>query len=171
MNASTPRPGLNARLARTPFGYAYSAAGGSGGNYPHPFKARLGPAGITLSRGLIISQLSFEPTINKVPISGDANGKIPSLALDPSVAVNGLSFACVEVTPNADGTLDVTSPVQIVHRAQPTSNEATTGRQPLCLVIWNGKNPAGLLQITFFNLRYFRSAPSATQGLPKHFFL
>lgn len=155
--------------------------------FRHPFYPRLGPAGITFSKGLVSG---IEPVIlgaatssggvpdAGVPISGMVNGAQgiqPTLKLDPSVVSDGdyRSWACVEVTPGPSGVSDAKTVVQVVHRGTAFLNSPTTGRQPLCLITWQNGVPAQVFHVTYFNLTCVVSTvPTGTgAGVVTFFFL
>jgi hypothetical protein len=111
-----------------------------------------------------------------VPMSGDpSSGRAqPALPLDPSVADPATleSWACLEVTPKSNGTLDNTCLIQIVHRNSPFSTNPLIGRQPLALILWTAnQKPGQIFDQTWFNLRYYRTTPAPGAGVAQHFFL
>lgn len=177
--ALQPRPGANALLSQTPYGYVISGKPQSG-RFAHPFKSSLqgGKVGfVRVAKGLVDI---FEPVIRvdgkKVPLSGDATHLTPVLKLTPldgEARSDGSveTWVCVEVTPDEDGAVSKESLIEVVHRDSPKSNDPDVGRHPLALILWAKKEPRKLFQITYFNLRYYRTNPPEGAGIPHHFFL
>ena len=161
--------GTGIRLTESELGTVISAEDG-GASFSHPFTPALSGTGIYFSKGLVNG---VEPVINGVPISGDAVKGQPLLALEVAQmdAVTLSSWACVEVTPKTDGSLDPKAPPVVVHRNTPVSNDPALGRHPLALVLWQNGAPARVFEVTYFNLRYYRTTPAPGQGLARHFFL
>lgn len=186
--APRPQPGVNSRLASTPFGFVISGAPSGGASFAHPWQpALVGRDGVRLAKGVILSDglnAGYEPTITEagkvLPISGDAAKKLPqpTLRLDRAVANDQLeSWICVEVTPLKDGKLSDAKGalakgvlIEVVHRDAPTLRGKDTGRHPLALVTWSTKGPARIWPITFFNLRYHRTTPAPGRGAAQHLF-
>ena len=81
------------------------------------------------------------------------------------------SWACVEVAPRADGTLDPRVPPTVAHRNAPTSTDPAVGRHPLALILWQAGTPSRVFEVTYFNLRYVRTTPGPGRGVAQHFFL
>ncbi len=171
MDSNQIRPGPNTLIVETPMGFAVGAPSNRG-SFRHPFRGVLSKGGIRFSKGIVMGLFPHEPTIGRVPISGDDQNAAPVLRLEASVLASGSfeSWACVEVTPNADGTDDAKTLVEVVHRSAPNFTTGPTGRHPLCLIIWKNGNPVRLFDIAYFNLRYFRTTPTAGHGLPRHLF-
>jgi hypothetical protein len=173
MSESQLKPGPGTRIVQTPMGDLLGAPTRTG-NFKHPFRAALANGVLQFSKGIVFGSIPHEPTINKVPISGDANNPAPSLRLDPSVfngqGWNDATWACIEITPNADGSTDKKTMVEVVHRGEPTSANPKVGRQPLCMILWAANRPARILDIVYFNLRYYRTTPAPGHGIPRHFF-
>lgn len=158
-----PMPGVGTRLTFSALGYSYSAGAGAGGRYLHPFKPALGGREVSLARGLVDV---FEPVIGTEPISTGAR-----LKLDPKVAnERGESWVCVEVTPNADGLLDETSRVEIVHTATVRSFDPAIGREALALILWRSGRPWLAHAVVMFNLKYERVLPPPGGGPVRHLF-
>lgn len=184
--SARPQPGVNSLLASTPFGFVISGAQTGGASFAHPWKPSLvGRDGVRLAKGVVLSDglsAGYEPTITEggktVPISGDAVKKIPqpTLRLDPAVATaQRESWICLEVTPARDGTLADKSgalaqgvKIEVVHRNAPTLTGKATGRHPLAIIVWSAAGPSRIWPITFFHLRYRRTAPG--QGAAQHLF-
>ena len=171
--ATTPplRPGANVLLGRNPLGvWVQGPSGGSG--FSHPFTVMASGSGVRVSKGLVIANITAEPCIDKVPISGNTTTRQPVLNLDDS-AVDDLnqSWVCVEVTPNADGKLDATPikpQVVVVQRKYPLTLTGKFGRMPLALLL-RKNNTWQVYQIAYFNFRY--EAVNPASGPRKHFFL
>ena len=163
--------GRGIQLMDTPQGTAVSAANGAG-NFAHPFAAALSGSTMTFSKGLLNG---LEPVIGGTPVSGnpDDGTPAPALTLDPAQMDGATlqSWACVEVSPKADGTLDPAVPPVVVHRSTPTSTNPALGRHPLALILWQAGRPSRVFEVTYFNLRYVRTTPGAGRGLAQHFFL
>ncbi len=165
------RPGNGLLMGRNPLGSWIEGPTG-GGNFSHPFTVSAPGSVARVSYGLILSTVAVEPRIGSVKISGEANTLQPVLRLSET-AVNhlGESWVCVEVTPDADGKLDVEnkkSTVEVVQREVPLVIEGKTGRHPLALLVRTN----GLWQVfavTMFHLRYETSLSS--DGTRKHYFL
>jgi hypothetical protein len=161
--------GMGIQLTDTPMGTTISAEGGNGA-FSHPFTAALSGSTMTFSKGLVSN---IEPLIGGTPISGDAAGGVPQPELELEAAQMDAgtlqSWACVEVTPKADGTLDPKTPPVVAHRDVPVSTDPALGRHPLALILWAGGVPSRMFQVTYFNLRYYRTTPG--QGVAQHFFL
>jgi hypothetical protein len=184
-----PQPGVNSRLASTPFGFVISGVPSGGASFSHPWSPSLvGKDGARLSKGIVIGDnlnAGYEPTIttggSAVPISGNAAKGIPqpTLRLDRTVANANLeSWICLEVTPAANGTLaDTTGAlakgvvIAVVHRNAPTLTGQATGRLPLALVAWSANSgPSRIWPVQFFNVRYHRTTPAPGQGSAQHLF-
>ena len=168
------RPGPGTLITKTPFGFSISGRS-RGANFHHPFTPFLvtdTKPGIKFSRGIVTGDVSVEPKIGDVPISGDAKHAQPTLFLDVNDidAKTQQSWACVEVTPNDAGHLDKDSKVVIVHRNSPISADEAVGRHPLALILWSNGKPGRVFELTFFNLKYVRT--SGTGNTRKtHYFL
>ena len=165
------QPGANMSMGRNPLGFWFNGPVASV-DFSHPFTIQPGAGGIRVSKGLILADISVEPLIRSVPISGDDKQAAPVLKLDPSLVNDSKeSWVCVEVTPNADGKLDPAgkaSKVEVVQRDFPILTEGVTGRAPLALISFQKVSPQ-FFQIAMFHLRYVTSQPA--QGPRKHFFL
>jgi hypothetical protein len=175
------RLGVNTLGGQTPLGF-YVSGKSSAGNFSHPFRPALGANFITFSKGLVDG---FEPVIsegaNKVPISGyEKHPASPRLSLDAKDinTVTQESWACVEVTPTEDGEiadakgqLAAGVKIEVLHRSSPTAGpNDKAGRHPLALILWNDGRPMKVFEITFFNLRYFRTSPAPGGGPQRHYF-
>jgi len=155
-------------------GFAVAASGG-GGNFQHPFKTTFTSDGMLFAAGVVNGLMPvIKVNGTPVPIIGDSKHAQPLLKLDSKAIDRATlqSWACIEVTPNADGSLDAKSLIEIVHRDSPFSNVATVGRQPVALILWTAAlKPGRVFPQLWFNLRYYRTNPPAGGGAPKHFFL
>lgn len=164
-------PGTGVQLTDTPLGTAISASAAAA-SFSHPFTPALSGNVLTFSKGLVNN---VEPEIGGTRISGDAGSGTPA----PGLVLDGAemdaktlqSWACVEVAPRADGTLDPEVAPVVAHRSAPTSADPALGRHPLVLILWQAGAPSRAVEVTYFNLRYVRRTPGAGQGLAQHFFL
>lgn len=156
--------GTGIRLTETAMGTTISAEGGTA-SFAHPFTPALSGSSMTFSRGLVNG---MEPVISGAPISEG-----PALALEVAQmdVKTQQSWACVEVSPREDGTLDPRVPPVVAHRNAPTSTDPALGRHPLALILWQAGTPSRAFEMTYFNLRYVRTNPVAGQGVAQHFFL
>ncbi len=165
-----PMPGTGLRLSVNQLGLSLAAAA-QGASYPHPFRPMLVPAGVSLQRGLVENR---EPTINGVPIGGDAaqGTRPPVLKLDVAdVNDNGESWVCVELTLDEKGEVPETdAKVVITHTKQPRSLDVRLARGPLVMLLWRDRRPVDALAIVHFNLRYARVLPPAGAGGVRHVF-
>jgi hypothetical protein len=165
------RAGANVRMGRNSLG-VWMSGRSSGGIFSHPFTVNVAGNNARVSKGIVLGDISVEPLIGKVPVSGDAKHAQPVLRLDASLVDEiGQSWVCVEVTPDADGKLDPDgkkSKVVAVQRAWPMVMEGETGRAPLALLVLKG-NRWEVHQVAMFNLRYITS--KAEGGKRRHFFL
>jgi hypothetical protein len=185
--SSRPQPGVNSRLASTPFGFVISGSPSGGSSFAHPWRpALVGKDGVRLAKGVVIGDVAegYEPTITEggraTPISGDPAKRLgpPTLRLDRAVATKALeSWVCLEVTPTKEGKLaDATGAradgvtIEVVHRNAPTLFGQATGRHPLALIVWSTSGPARIYPVTFFNLRYHRTTPAPGKGSAQHLF-
>ena len=165
------RPGANVLMGSNPLGvWVQGPSGGSG--FSHPFTVSASGTGARISKGLVIANISVEPVIGEVPISGNTTHRQPVLKLDPSLTDDlNQSWVCVEVTPNADGKLDAkpkTPQALVVQRSSPVALTGPKGRMPLALLL--RKNDTWqVYQIAFFHFRY--EAVNPATGPRKHFFL
>lgn len=163
------RPGANVRMGRNPLGFWVQGAGG-GGDFRHPFPVAVGGGVARVGFGLILANISVEPRIGSVPVSGDDTHPQPTLTLDASlVDASNQSWVCVEVTPENTGRLDEKKPgVVVVQRAHPIVDTGETGRAPLAMLRW--KNKAWVVhEIAMFHLRY--ETMKTAEGVRRHYFL
>lgn len=173
---SPVRPGSNSLITRTPFGTVINGRPHASA-FGHPFQPFLSGTSIRFSAGYVNSE--FVPIIRtkegkNVPMTGDDKNAAPALDLDPKIVNQTLqqSWACLEVTPNNDGSLDKKSLVQIVHRNAPTSVDPKVGRQALALITWANNVPQRVYAQIWFNLKYARTTPQTVgNGIPRHLFL
>lgn len=153
-------------------GVAVSVTPGGGG-FSHPWRPALGQKSLQLSLGLLNGFTPMITTADGVVSMDPGKGPAPALELkakdiDPDTQQ---SWACLEVTANADGSVDKHSLVVIVHRSSPTSIDPKTGRQPLALILWQKGAPVRCLPQCWFNLKYYRVDPPPGGGIVKHLFL
>lgn len=166
------RPGANVLMGRNPLGFWMGGPGGGGADFRHPFTVYVVGGRVRVSRGLVLANIAMEPEIGNAPIGGDATHAQPSLKLDVSLVDDlNQSWVCVEVTPDADGKLDVkgkTSKVVAVQRDHPIAMTGPTGRAPLAMLL---RKAGGwqVLQIAMFHFRYETVQPA--NGPRRHFFL
>lgn len=165
------RVGTGMRMGQNPLGSWVEGPGG-GSDFTHRFLVTASGAKARVSFGLVLANISVEPLIGSVPISGGDSRRQPTLRLSPSL-VNSKdeSWVCVEVTPDSEGKLDVkseTSKVEVVQRDEPFLTEGNTGRAPLALLVYK-KARWQVFQIALFHYRYQTSHPAG--GFRKHFFL
>lgn len=153
-------------LGSTPFGF-YVANANAGQRFDHPFRPALSAGGLRFRPGRVEG---YEPTIEGVPISG-SGGKLPPLLGLKTKVYNGSqeSWACVEVTPNVDGTVNEKSKIEVVHCKTPFLDRGLVGRFPLALIVWRGELPILVLPQVFFNLRYSCQLGATPSG-KRHFF-
>jgi hypothetical protein len=167
------RVGVNVQMGQNPLGMWVQGPSG-GGDFRHPFPVTVSGSSARVGHGLIIANVSVEPLIGRVPVSGDARRPQPRLKLSREmVNSRGESWVCVEVTPDADGNLDEegeASTVEVVQRESPLVTEGTTGRAPLALLVLR-KELWQVHQIAMFHYRYETSLPTAEGARRKHFFL
>ncbi len=172
----TMRPGANLLMGRNALGTWFTATGGSG-DFSHPFTVSVSGEKCRVSPGLVVADVSVEPMIGKVPLSGGEKTKPPVLDLDPGLTNDqGESWVCVEVTPNKEGKLggekgeaDTTVKVEVVQRDAPTLMGGKTGRTPLAILRYkSAKSRPEVFQIAFFHLRY---QSGGTAEKRRHFFL
>jgi len=138
--------GPGTRVVKTGMGFAVGAASTGGGSFKHPWRPFLTISGIKFDAGVVNGLTPVIATGDgSIPMSGDpaAGQTQPTLPLDASVADPATleSWACLEVTPKSNGTLDNTCLIQIVHRNSPFSTNPLIGRQPLALIIWANQKP------------------------------
>lgn len=150
------RPGAGLNLYSSPLGDSLSVQS-TGRTFAHPFKPSLpipgGPQrglSMTFARGLVDI---WEPTVNGKKIS--TGEPLPIARADANK--DGESWACIELTPAADGTTDAKSLPHMVHTSQPLSGDPNVARFPVALILWgNSATPLGVHEIAFFNVRYKR---------------
>ena len=93
------------------------------------------------------------------------------LRLEPATAnENGESWACISVSPNAEGRVDSAERVRMVHTNHPLSDDETNGLCPVALILWRGKAIAAVHELLFFNVRYQLVKLPAGQGPARHVF-
>ena len=165
------RPGANVLMGRNPLGFWVQGPAGSA-DFSHPFTVQASGTGARVGKGLVIANISAEPVIGTVPISGDDKHPQPLLTLDASLVDElGQSWVCVEVTPNKDGKLDAKPDkpqVVVVQSRYPVTLTSMKGRAPLAL-LFRKKGRWQVYQIAMFHLRY--ETTLSTAGERKHFFL
>ena len=67
--------------------------------------------------------------------------------------------------------MDKDSRIEIVHTAQPISNDPAVGRGrggTVCLILWRERRPFSLHEVLYFNVRYQRV--TVNQGPAEHLF-
>lgn len=173
------RPAEGIRMTVNALGRAVDAAT-SGPTWNHPWRPFLAGQSVTFTLGSVQSFagiVPLEPVITsngqQLPMSGKDGTTLTPLALDPSVAnSDGVSWAVLEVHPDANGELQKTSLVQIIHSNSPISHALTFGRCPIAQILWSKGQPIQALAMVHFNLRYLRVLPSSNSaGSPRHMFL
>lgn len=161
------RAGRGAMATSGPFGIVIGAPG-KRQRFPARFQAFLSGNGLVFGRGLINAQ--YEPTINGKPASGTGESQPPVLELDKAKKTKeGESWACVRVTPNAEGELDEKSKIEIVHDDRPMVYRGPYGQQAIAIVIWEEDRPRQVEQITMFNFVY-ECVRDPQSGALRHFF-
>ena len=174
------RPGPNVHLsAPTPFGRTITVAGYSG-DFDHPFRPTLNGFEVKFTLGYI---LTYEPTINDSPISGNTANNIPApaLTLDPQFIDSATqeSLIVVEITPlDADdisaGASVIITQAKSIPPTRARSNgdgKPETGIQALAKVVWADRTPQAVHAIVMHNLTYNFTAVSQTaSNSPRHFF-
>jgi hypothetical protein len=171
-------PGTGTWLTANVFGHSISDGRGRQ-TFNHPFRPALGGNSMTLRIGLVSSMNGDGPLQPAIKVGGElvpmagADFNTPArLALDPGVQnKDGVSWAILQVVPDADGELRKTSRIEIVHGTETTSHALALAVCPLVQIIWKGQSALRTIPIVHFNLRYTRLVPTPGGGVPKHFFL
>ncbi|MEO8204872.1 MAG: hypothetical protein ABI615_01735 [Chthoniobacterales bacterium] len=172
------RPGNNVRMGHNALGIWIEGPSSGAADFRHPWLVSAGAKAARIGRGLILTDegAAVEPLIGATPMTGSADGKLPSpsLKIDSSIVnASGESWICVEVTPDIIGHLDPDgkkSKVEIVQRRTPSVMKGLTGRAPLALLVWRkGQTSPTVVQIAMFFFRYKTSL--AASGVRSHFFV
>jgi hypothetical protein len=155
VQAIRPRAGAGIVCLQTPYGTVISSRSQRMG-VPCAFRVTsTGEGGFTVGFGVINNQ---EPTIDKKPVSGDADGVMPVVKHD-FAKKDGRSFICLELSldknhqikkANEDGiTVVVTDAPKNIIKADGDS----TVQHVICVV--DSKDGAvKYVQVTYFNLRF-----------------
>jgi hypothetical protein len=155
VQAIRPRAGAGIVCLQTPYGTVISSRS-QGMGVPCAFRVTsTGEGGFTVGFGVINNQ---EPTIDKKPVSGDADGVMPVVKHD-FAKKDGRSFICLELSldknhqikkANEDGiTVVVTDAPKNIIKAAGDS----TVQHVICVV--DSKDGAvKYVQVTYFNLRF-----------------
>jgi hypothetical protein len=154
-----PQPGLG-RITVNTIGFALGDEP-AGPLFNHPFRATLSGTSLKVQRGLV--EL-VEPTI------GHGKVRMSTTVLPLEAAkrnADGESWAGVEVEPLPDGTLPKGQRRELVHRTDPLFYTPEVGFFPVALILWRGSAPFRVLQVAFFNCRYFRLKEN---GVVRHLF-
>ena len=112
IDSGRPLPGLNVRRRVLPYGTITSYDADNGTWQPtiwmtHIQRDSKGYA-LTIGKGLVNG---IEPVIGGIPISGDADGKIPRLKFTKDdFDANGVAMLCLHVTLNSDWLLQKAEP-------------------------------------------------------------
>jgi hypothetical protein len=144
-----------------------------GSDFRHPWLVTVSGVEARVGRGLIMGNVTVEPTIGGVPIGG-GDGQPPVLRLrEGETDAGGNSWVCVEVTPDKDGKLDAArkeSQVVVVQRAHPIADTGRTGRAPLAMLTLT-KGRWQVWQVAMFHFRYITTAAADAKVVRRHFFL
>lgn len=169
------RAGGGMLLGRNRLGVWLEAPHGGGGDFRHPWLVTATGAVARVRSGLVLANVSVEPVIGGVPLSGTDRQPPPKLKLDAEKTNEaGESWVCVEVTPDAEGKLDAegeTSMVEVVQRDVPVVSTGDTGRTPLALLVYRESRLVQVWQVAYFNFRYETSKGTEEGARRRHFFL
>jgi hypothetical protein len=161
-----PQPGAGTLLRSSAEGYAISAVPPRKGiSGKLRFVPSLLEGAILLSRGLVNG---VEPVAGG-PKSTARMSKT-AIRIDSSKAnAAGESWLAVEVEAGELGIITKASRIEVIHTDDPNAFTPTVGRWPLTLIVWDGKRPSLVDQVTHWNLQYHRIQESAT--FARHAFL
>ena len=157
-------PGTGTRIRRTPDGCIISASFAD--SWDHPFKVFFGGDSCTINKGLVDS---IEPTINGVPLSGDAKKKkdVPTLNLgSPKFDKDGLGWIVVEITVDSDKWKTVSAEIKQVDTLKADSK--LKGRHPIALLTQRDNGSIDCFQVEYFNLQHRTDGKDKTPT--RHFF-
>lgn len=166
-------PGAGVRLTVNAMGHTYSAAP-QGRSLNHPFRPALSGGTVRFVLGIVDV---FVPLIGDAPMVDQVTLVQAPLTIDSGVAVKDehgglVSWVMLEVSPNADGVLDVKSKIELKHSGDPSpSHDIALGRQAITQLLWRGTQCIQAIPIVRFHLRYQRVLPPPAGGVVKHFFL
>jgi len=157
-------PGNGTRIRRTPDGSTISASFAD--SWDHPFKVFFAGDSCTIAKGTVDN---IEPTIDGVPLSGDARKKkgIPTLDLSaPEFNDDGLGWIVVEITVDPDQWKTTAAEIKQVDTL--TADDKLKGRHPIALLAQrDGGNP-DCFQVEYFNLQHRTDGKDKTPT--RHFF-
>lgn len=154
------RPGDGTRLSVNFFGSVYSAPD-QGATFDHPWKPALGARQLRFTVATVSGNDVIIPAIKLggqlVPMNGGKSGGAPALLLDPGqVNDDGVSFAVLEVEPDAKGELTKDARVEIVHRSSGAVSHGPIGRKAVTMILWQDGRPLRALPLVHFNFVYER---------------
>ncbi len=156
--------GEGIRLRITPNGTIVSCSTWKPWN--HPFKVSMGPESATVERGLIDG---IEPTIDGVPIGGDADKNKPQPKLKikpPKTGKDGRGWIAVEITCDTEKQWAVKS-AEIVQVAELLVSDKAKARHPIAMLRRGKTGDLSHFQIEFFNLQHRADVQDASA---RHFF-
>ena len=157
-------PGNGVRIRQTPDGTLLSCT--LWDDWNHPFKVISAGDTATIAKGTVDG---IEPTIDDVPISGDAKKKKPVPLLDlsnPKFDDDGHGWVAIEIT--CDPLKWKTMKAEIKQVDDLTDQDQLKARHPIALLTQNANGSLNTFQIEFFNLQH---RADGLTGVPtRHFF-